>query len=98
MGGQAAPGPGGAPMPQVVSVTIRSECSNTVPVFYGEKPKFGSGTKSSISSHSSESHSFRPGDMMWIIDESENGLASVTVRAGVHEIDISSGCNQLNAR
>ena len=36
-----------------VSVTIRSACSKTVKVFYGDKPKFGSGTYSSISSNSS---------------------------------------------
>jgi len=53
-GGEAAPpqaatgGTGGAPV--VVSVNIHSDCSNTVKVFYGTKPKFGSGTYSTISS------------------------------------------------
>ena len=93
---QSAPS---APQPSsVVSVTVRSECGQTVKVFYGEKPKYGSGTNSSISSHSQENHSFRPGDMMWIIDDSENGVASVTVRSGMHEIDISGGCTTLSAR
>ena len=63
-----------------VSVTIRSACSKTVKVFYGDKPKFGSGTYSSISSNSVQSHTFQPGDMFWIVDESENGLGSTSNR------------------
>ncbi len=84
--------------PETVSVTIRSACPSTVKVFYGDKPKFGSGTYSSIESNSVESHTFTAGDMMWIVDESENGLASTGVGAGTHEIEIQSGCTSLIAR
>jgi len=39
-----------APHPSVpTTIEIHSMCAQTVPVFYGEKPKYGSGTKSSVS-------------------------------------------------
>ena len=87
-------GGGGSSGP--VSVTIRSACSKTVKVFYGSNPKFGSGTQSSISSNSVQSHSFRVGDMFWVTDESGNGLDSVTVSDRTRGLEISSSCSQLD--
>jgi hypothetical protein len=84
--------------PSVVSVTIRSACRDTVKVFYGDKPKFGSGTYSSISSNSVQSHSFRPGDMFWIVDDSQAGLGSVTISAGTRELEITASCTGISAR
>jgi hypothetical protein len=92
-GAPAATAPAGP-----VSVTIRSACSKTVKVFYGEKPKFGSGTYSSIDSNSVQSHSFRPGEMLWIVDESENGLGSATVSTGTRELEVGSSCTSISAR
>lgn len=98
-GGAEPPAGGGAPAPAgPVSVTIRSACPSTVKVFYGDKPKFGSGTNSSISSNSVNSHTFQPGDMFWIIDESENGLDSVTVDDRVRTIEINRDCTSLSVR
>lgn len=104
-GGEAAetqPATGGnggtSRVPAVVSVNIHSDCANTVKVFYGDKPKFGSGTYSTISSHSSESHQFKPGDMVWIVDGAENGLASTTIGAGMAEINIGASCTSFVAR
>lgn len=79
-----------------VSVTIRSRCGSTVRVFYGDKPKFGSGTTSSISSNSVQSHSFRAGDMMWVIDDHDNGLGSVTISSGTRELEVN--CGGISAR
>jgi hypothetical protein len=79
-----------------VSVTIRSRCGQTVRVFYGDKPKYGSGTNSTISSNSVQSKSFRAGDQMWIIDDHENGLSSTRVSASTREIEV--GCTGLSAR
>ena len=84
--------------PSVVSVNIRNSCGKTVKVFFGEKPKFGSGTYSSWSSNSVSSHSFKAGELFWIVDESENGLASVTVKDGTHEIEILGSCHELASR
>jgi hypothetical protein len=79
-----------------VSVTIRSRCGSTVRVFYGDKPKFGSGTTSSISSNSVQSHSFRAGDMMWVIDDHDKGLGSVTISSGTRELEVN--CGGISAR
>lgn len=84
-----------AAAPSSVSVTIRNSCGKTVKVFYGDKPKFGSGTYSTASSNSVQSHSFRPGDLFWIVDQSENGVASVEVKEGTREIEIRGGCTEL---
>jgi hypothetical protein len=81
-----------------VSVTIRSSCPSTVKVFYGEKPGFSSGTFSSIESNSVSSHSFRPGEQLWIVDDSEHGIGSVTVGADTHELEVASGCTSIAAR
>lgn len=79
-----------------VSVTIRSSCGNTVRVFFGDKPKFGSGTTSSISSNSVQSHTFRAGDQMWIVDEHDNGVSNVQVSSSTREITV--GCTGLVSR
>lgn len=94
-GGSSSSG-GGSSGP--VSVTIRSSCSRTVKVFYGSNPKFGSGTQSSISSNSVQSHSFRVGDMFWVTDESGNGLDSVTVSDRTRGLEIGSSCSDLYER
>jgi len=92
-------GGGGAPAPAgPVSVTIRSSCPSTVRVFYGDKPKYGSGTTSSISSNSVNSHSFQPGDMFWIVDASDNGVASVTVDDRIGTIEINGNCTSMSTR
>ena len=81
-----------------VSVTIRSSCSRTVPVFYGDKPKYGSGTTSSVSSNSVSSHTFRVGDMMWVLDDSGNGAGSITISQSTRSIEITSSCTGLSER
>ncbi len=81
--------------PSTVSVTIKSSCSKTVRVFYGEKPKFGSGTYSTVSSNSRSSHTFKPGDQMWIVDDKDNGLSNASVSEGTKEIEILSSCSGM---
>jgi hypothetical protein len=89
---------GGAAPSGPVSVEIRSRCPQTVHVFYGDKPKFGSGTYSTIESNSVESHSFNPGEQLWIVDESENGIANTSVGPGTREIDVMESCTSLLAQ
>lgn len=81
-----------------VSVTIRSSCRRTVPVFYGNQPKYGSGTTSSVSSNSVSSKSFRVGDMMWVLDDSGNGLGSVTISQNTRSLEIDAGCSGVSSR
>lgn len=84
--------------PKTVSVSIRSSCSKTVPVFYGDKPKFGSGTRSTVSSNSVSNKTFEPGDMVWVTDEKEEGLGSVTIEESTREIEIGSDCRSIRAK
>lgn len=92
--GSSAKPPAG---PSTVSVDIHSDCPKTVKVFYGDKPKFGSGTYSSVESNSVSSHTFNSGDMFWIVDNDQNGVASVTVKSGMSQIEVSSDCTHLSA-
>ncbi|AKT43882.1 hypothetical protein [Chondromyces crocatus] len=81
------------------TVQIRSECSKTVPVFYGEKPKYGSGTRSTVSGNSISSWS-RKADgtlVVWIIDDKENGLASARVTPDTQRVVVDRSCTSLRA-
>jgi hypothetical protein len=85
--------------PVPTTVEIKSECSKTVPVFYGEKPKFGSGKKSSVSSNSTSSEG-RNADgtlTVWIIDDKENGLASAKVTPDTKRVLIDKSCTSIRA-
>ncbi len=84
--------------PSVVSVTLRNPCPNTVKIFFGDKPKFGSGTYSSLSSNSRTSKSMRPGDMIWIVDDSQNGVASASISATTKTVEVNNSCTGLSAR
>lgn len=96
-GGTSESTPAAAPAGPV-SVDIRSSCGKTMPVFYGEKPGFSSGTFSSIESNSVESHSFQPGEQMWLVDDNRNPISSVTISPGMHELEIESSCASIAAR
>jgi hypothetical protein len=93
--GSAPPSP---PPAGPVSASIRSQCKKTVKVFYGKDPKFGSGTRSSVSSNSVSSHSFSPGEMFWVVDDSDRGLGSVTPSANAHNIEIGADCASVSLR
>jgi hypothetical protein len=95
----AAPAaPTAAAAPAVVSVTLRNECPQGVKVFFGDKPKFGSGTYSSLSSNTRTSKQMRAGDMIWLVDDGQNGLASVTIDARTREVSVNRDCAGLTAR
>lgn len=94
-----APPPRAQPAaPTTVSVTLRSACSKTVKVFYGDKPGFSSGTQSSISSNSVSSKTFRRGDQMWLLDDSGRGIDGVTIDDRTRQIEVTSGCSSLSTR
>ncbi len=84
--------------PSTVSVTIKNNCPSTVKIFFGSKPKFGSGRYSSIGSNTRTSQSMKPGDMLWIVDDSQNGISSTTVSGSTREIQIDKSCSGLSAR
>lgn len=94
-GGSSAPAQPATP--STVSVTLRNTCGQKVDIFFGDKPKFGSGTYSSLGSNTSTSKSFSPGDMVWIVDESQNGIASATVQPGMRTVEITGNCDSISA-
>jgi hypothetical protein len=77
---------------QIVSLSLHNNCPETVRLFFGSTPKFGSGTESSISSNSTESHSMREGEMIWIVDQSGNGMSSLTASPGQTHVTITRSC------
>lgn len=95
--GQASPPAPSKPIP--TTVEVRSECSKTVPVFYGEKPKFGSGTRSSVSSNSISSQGRKADGTLtvWIIDDKENGIASAQVTPDTKRVVIDRSCTSIRA-
>jgi hypothetical protein len=77
-------------------VTLRNTCSSGVKLFYGDDPKFGSGRTDSLGSNTRTSSQFQVGDMIWLTDDSRNGISSVTVSSSTREIEFS--CNGISAR
>jgi|GEM_PF-599807 len=92
-----AAGPSAAPLP--TSVEIHSDCTKSVAVFYGDKPKFGSGTKSSIGSNTTTTAPRKADGTLtvWLIDDHENGLANAKVDASTKRVDIDRSCKQISA-
>jgi hypothetical protein len=67
-------------------------------VFYGDKPKYGSGTYSSLSGNSVTSKQFREGDMIWLVDDSQQGLSSMTVSSGTRTVEVTEHCTGFTTR
>lgn len=83
-----------------MTIEVHNDCDDSVPIFIGEQPKFGSGTKTSMSGNSTTSYP-RNGDgtlTLWIIDDHENGLASVHVTKRMKKVEIGRSCRTLDAR
>lgn len=77
------------------TVEVRSDCSKSVPVFYGDgKPGFSSGRKSSISSNSisSEGRKFDGTLTIWLIDDHENGLSNVKITPDTKRVTVNRDC------
>jgi len=84
--------------PSTVSVSLHNGCKETVKLFFGAKPKFGSGRYSSLSSNTRTNETFRPGDQLWIVDDSQNGVSNVTISETTREIEVASSCDELRAK
>lgn len=92
-GGGGAPASSARAAPEVVSVTLHNDCPNTVKLFLGAEPKFGSGTNTSLGSNTTTSYQMKPGDMIWITDDSENGISSTSIGGeSTQSIRIMPGC------
>ncbi len=80
------------------SFSLKNECSQTVKLFIGDKPKYGSGTSTSVSSNSINSYSGSGSQTYWIVDESGNGLSSFTAGAGQRDMRILPSCTGFAPR
>jgi hypothetical protein len=87
---------GKASGPSTVSVSIKNNCGKTAKIFFGDKPKFGSGTYSSIGDNTRTSHTFSVGDHFWVVDDSENGLSSAEIGESTRELEIGGACDSVS--
>ncbi|MCB9793714.1 MAG: hypothetical protein H6741_13410 [Alphaproteobacteria bacterium] len=84
--------------PVMVSVSLKNGCSETVRLFFGDKPKYGSGRYSSLGSNNITSERLQEGDMIWLVDSSDNGLASYTASTGASSVEVNSSCSGFIVR
>jgi hypothetical protein len=85
--------PGG---PTGFSLSLKNNCSKTVNLFLGRDPKFGSGTRTSLGSNTISSYSGGPGDMIWLVDEHDNGISSISP-TGNQTMQILPSCSGFGA-
>jgi hypothetical protein len=90
--GGGAPAGGGP-----VSVRLYNACSETVKLFFGDDPRFGSGTSSQISPNTSTSYSMREGAMIWIVIDGQPA-ASYSASPGNRDIQITRSCGGFAPR
>lgn len=92
---QASPG-GGSGGASTYSLRIHNSCSKTVVLFFGDKPKFGSGRTEHLGANNTTSYSGSAPQTVWIIDERENGLSSF-VASGSQSMQITSSCTGFSS-
>lgn len=83
---------GGGAASTYYSLSLKNDCRQTVRLFIGDKPKYGSGRTTTVSSNSITSYSGSAPETIWIVDSSDNGLSAFTVSPGRHSIRILQSC------
>lgn len=85
--------------PVPTTVEVHSDCSKTTRLFIGQKPKFGSGKTTTIGSNTtmSEGRNADGTQMIWIVDDSDNGLASAVVTVATKKVVVDSSCTAIHA-
>ncbi len=79
------------------TVTVRNNCSRRVVLYVGKQPG-ENGRYMTLGSTNMISPRLRLGEQVWLLDEREAGLASVSVASSTHEIEIAETCAGLSAR
>jgi hypothetical protein len=84
-----------APVP--TEVEVHNDCERTVPLFVGDQPGYGSGTQTSIESNTTTTEPRGPDGTVtiWIVDDSQNGVASVHVTPSTKRVVV--GCKTIKA-
>ena len=82
------------------SIQVSNRCPKTVLLFIGDRPKFGSGTKTSIGSNTTTSFPRKPDGTasIWIIDEQENGVTNASVGVDSKLVEIQGNCKELGVK
>ncbi len=81
------------------SVELKNECTKTMGVFFGENPKFGSGTKSSVGGNSIQSIA-RKSDgtvTVWLLDSAGAPLTNAKANTSTKRITIDGKCTSVRA-
>jgi len=73
------------------SLRLHNSCSRTVKLFFGDNPKFGSGTRTSLGSNSTSSYSGGAPKTVWLVDDRDQGISSF-VASGSQSMQITSSC------
>ena len=81
-----------APVNRHYSLSLKNNCRQKVLLFVGDKPKFGSGTKTSIGANTIRSFSGNAPETIWIIDDASQGLSSFTTSPGSQRMQILPSC------
>jgi hypothetical protein len=92
-GGSGGAAPSG---PQIDSLSLHNDCAQTVKLFLGDKPKWGSGTSTTIGSNVTQSFTLNPGDKVWIVDQNDEGVVAYAGQPGMHSMKITSSCTQFS--
>ncbi|MRG96236.1 hypothetical protein [Polyangium spumosum] len=74
------------------SLRLHNSCSRTVKLFFGDNPKFGSGTRTSLGSNTTSSYSGGAPKTVWIVDDRDQGISSF-VASGSQSMQITSSCS-----
>jgi hypothetical protein len=74
-----------------VSLSIKNNCRQSVKIFIGTKPKYGSGTTSTLGGNSVNSRSgVNVGDQLCIVDNSGNPISCMTISSSTGRVEINS--------
>jgi hypothetical protein len=87
-----------APKASHYSLSLKNNCSRTVRLFIGDKPKYGSGRYTTVSANSISSYSGFAPQTFWIVDDRDNGLSSWVAGPGSHNMQITSSCTGFATR
>jgi hypothetical protein len=83
-----------------VSYTIKNSCGASVKLAFADgDPKFKSSSTLGLSANQQTRNSSKPGQQIWIVDGSGNGIASTSVSGSTQTVEITgSSCNSISAR
>jgi hypothetical protein len=80
-----------------LNVVVDNRCSSTVHLFFGQQPRPNSNYYTTMNGRSQQSVMMMPGDLAWIIDENQNGIASTEVGVNTTRVVVDGNCKEIYA-